>query len=137
MKYIFKIRLKQYARMLAYCMLLTICMSCAKDDDEPSVPNIDHTVWRMVDNYMTNENRTITQITFFDGYATYAYVNRTTGVIDYQDDIKAHGRYEYRKREGGFLIIDEKTGEPVKGIGVFRYEQGMLKEGPLTFVLYR
>ena len=62
MKYIFKIRLKQYARMLAYCMLLTICMSCAKDDDEPSVPNIDHTVWREVDNYMTNGNRTIAQI---------------------------------------------------------------------------
>ena len=60
MKYIFKIHLKQYAHMLAYCMLLTICMSCAKDDDEPSVPNIDHTVWREVDNYMTNGSLSLT-----------------------------------------------------------------------------
>lgn len=137
MEYIFKYHLKHLVCMLAYCMLLTVCMSCAKDDDEPSVPNLDHTVWREVDNYLTNENRTIAQITFFNGYATYAYVNRTTGVIDYQNDIKAHGRYEYRKEHGGFQIIDEKTGQPIKGIGVFRYEQGVLKYGPLTYVLYR
>ena len=136
MKYIFKIRLKHLAHMIGCCMLLAICASCAKDD-EPYIPNIDHTIWRVVDNYMTNGNRGVWQITFYDGYATYAYVNRTTGVIDYQDDIEEHGRYEYRKEHGGFQIIDEKTGEPVKGLGVFRYEQGMLKYGPLTFVLYR
>ena len=109
--------------------------SCAKDD-EFVTPNVDNTIWRMVDNYLTNRNTTIEQISFRDGYAIYADVNRYTGVIDSFQDVIAIGRYYYDKRAGAFLIIDERTGKPFEGVQPFIYNNGLLKNS-FTFVLYR
>ena len=66
--------------VVALCLLtLSISFSSCSDDDD-SVPNVENTIWRMIDN--TSPKRTIRQISFRDGYATYANVNRYTGVID-------------------------------------------------------
>ena len=121
--------------VVALCLLtLSISFSSCSDDDD-SVPNVENTIWRMIDN--TSPKKTIKQISFRDGYATYANVNRYTGVIDSFQDVIAHGRYYYDRQFGGFVIIDEKTGKPYEGIGAFRFNNGVLENGPLTFVLYR
>jgi len=91
----------------------------------------------MVDNYVTNNNTTIPQISFHNGYATYAYVNRHTGVIDHYGNLRAHGRYYYDRQFGGFVIIDEKTGKPYEGLGAFHFNNGILEYSSMTFVLYR
>ena len=121
--------------VIALCLLtLSISFSSCSDDDD-SVPNVENTIWRMIDN--TSPKKNIKQISFRDGYATYANVNRYTGVIDSFQDVIAHGRYYYDRQFGGFVIIDEKTGKPYEGIGAFRFNNGVLESGPLTFVLYR
>ena len=124
--------------VIALCLfVLSISFSSCAKDDEFVTPNVDNTIWRMVDNYLTNGNTTIRQISFHNGYATYAHVNRHTGVIDNYEDLRAHGRYYYDRQFGGFVIIDEKTGKPYEGIGAFRFNNGVLENGSLTFVLYR
>ena len=120
--------------VVALCLLtLSISFSSCSDDDD-SVPNVENTIWRMIDN--TSPKKTIKQISFRDGYATYANVNRYTGVIDSFQDVIAHGRYYYDKRAGAFLIIDERTGKPFEGVQPFIYHNGLLKNS-FTFVLYR
>ena len=57
--------------------------------------------------------------------------------VDQYNDIIAHGRYYYDRHAGGFLIIDEKTGLPYKGVGTFRYENGLIMSGSTTYVLYK
>ena len=121
--------------VVALCLLtLSISFSSCSDDDD-SVPNVENTIWRMIDN--TSPKKTIRQISFRDGYATYANVNRYTGVIDSFQDVIAHGRYYYDRQFGGFVIIDEKTGKPYEELGAFRFNNGVLESGSTTYVLYR
>ena len=124
----------QKTGVIVLCLfILSISFSSCSDDDD-SVPNVENTIWRMIDN--TSPKRTIRQISFRDGYAIYADVNRYTGVIDGFQDVIAIGRYYYDKRAGAFLIIDERTGKPFEGVQPFIYHNGLLKNS-FTFVLYR
>ncbi|WP_456102819.1 hypothetical protein [Prevotella sp.] len=127
----------QKTGVIVLCLfILSISFSSCSDDDD-SIPNVENTIWRMVDNYVTNQNTTIPQISFHNGYATYAYVNRHTGVIDHYGNLRAHGRYYYDRQFGGFVIIDEKTGKPYEGLGAFHFKNGILEYSSMTFVLYR
>ncbi len=123
--------------IVLFLLVISISFSSCAEDDDFVTPNVENTIWRMVDNYLTNGNTYITQITFRDGYATYVFINRHTGVVDTYNDIIAHGRYYYDRHAGGFLIIDEKTGLPYKGVGTFRYENGLIMSGSTTYVLYK
>lgn len=111
--------------------------SCSEDDDQQEVGFLEGTTWRPRDTFVTNDNPSIEQLTFHDGYATYALVNRTTGVIDNYNDLILHGRYIYHKESGQIDIVDYKTGQVAKHFTNFVYKDGHIYNSLDEYFLYK